>query len=237
LKIWSIASKTLEKSLLVAGTILLSIYGVAFLHQKISAHVALWQFKQTVAAQEIISTPLPLKDSEHVDFGLWAQKRIQAYRNSLLKKVATPVAVLEISKVQLQAPVFDGTDDLTLNRGVGRIMSTAQPGTFGNIGIAGHRDGFFRRLKDIAVGDAIDLVTTRGRVTYIVDQLEIVSPSDVSVLQSQSVPSLTLITCYPFYFVGDAPQRFIVRASMASVQADDHLHFNTSRFNPQESTR
>jgi len=115
-------------------------------------------------------------------------------------------------------PVFDGTDDLTLNRGVGRIIGTAKVGDTGNIGIAGHRDGFFRGLKDISVGDEIDLTMTTQKTIYLVDQIEIVSPSDVQVLGPRSAPSLTLVTCYPFYFVGDAPQRFIVHASMASRQ-------------------
>jgi sortase A len=124
--------------------------------------------------------------------------------------------VLEIDKVKIRVPVFEGTDDLTLNRGVGRIAGTAVPGVAGNIGIAGHRDGFFRGLKDIAVGDHIDLVMTTERTSYVVDQIEIVSPEDVAVLQPRATSSLTLVTCYPFYFVGDAPQRFIVHASIVS---------------------
>ena len=124
--------------------------------------------------------------------------------------------MLEINKVKIRVPVFEGTDDLTLNRGVGRIAGTAMPGTEGNVGIAGHRDGFFRGLKDISVGDEIDLVMTTERVTYVVDQIEIVSPADVRVLQPRTASSVTLVTCYPFYFVGDAPQRFIVHASIVS---------------------
>jgi sortase A len=90
------------------------------------------------------------------------------------------------------------------------------PGDAGNVGIAGHRDGFFRGLKDISVGDEIDLIMTKEKTTYVVDQIEIVSPADVHVLEPRSTSSLTLVTCYPFYFVGDAPQRFIVHAAIAS---------------------
>jgi sortase A len=80
--------------------------------------------------------------------------------------------------------------------------------------MAGHRDGFFRALKDIALGDTIELTTTGGSFPYAVDELEIVTPADVRVLKPRGRPSVTLVTCYPFYFVGDAPQRFIVHASM-----------------------
>ena len=83
-------------------------------------------------------------------------------------------------------------------------------GESGNIGIAGHRDGFFRALKDIAMGDLITLSSRTATTTYSVDQIEIVTPEDVSVLAPRAGPSVTLVTCYPFYYSGDAPQRFIV---------------------------
>jgi sortase A len=108
--------------------------------------------------------------------------------------------------------VLPGTDDFVLDRAVGHIDDTALPGTNGNIGIAGHRDGFFRGLKDIAAGDPIELETRKGRELYRVERTWIVDPEDVSVLDPTPVQSLTLVTCYPFYFIGSAPQRFIVRA-------------------------
>jgi sortase A len=117
-----------------------------------------------------------------------------------------------LAKFNLRVPVFEGTDELALNRGVGWIAGTARPGQNGNIGIAGHRDGFFRRLKNIGTGDAIELSTDKSRGVYTVDQIEIVNPDNVGVLRPRGVPSLTLTTCYPFYFIGDAPQRFIVHA-------------------------
>jgi sortase A len=115
-------------------------------------------------------------------------------------------------------PVLPGTDDLTLDRAVGHIEDTAQPGRDGNSGIAGHRDGFFRGLKDIAPGDAIELETLRGKGLYRVERTWVVDPEDVSVLDPTPTRALTLVTCYPFYFVGPAPQRFIVRA----VSVGDH---------------
>jgi sortase A len=144
--------------------------------------------------------------------------------------------VLRIDKLGIEVPVFDGTDDLTLNRGVGRIIGTARLGGTGNIGIAGHRDGFFRGLKDISVGDKVDLMMIEARAAYVVDQIEIVSPDDVRVLQPRGVPSLTLVTCYPFYFVGDAPNRFIVHASV--VRDSNKLSSSTAtRASIKEDTR
>jgi len=231
--------RLLERCLLVAGVILVTVYASAFLHQVISSRFALWQFTnaQAVARERESSTVVPSKSEGGVDVSLWAEKRIQAYRESLLSKTDPPVAVLEIAKLQIRVPVFDGTDDLTLNRGVGRIIGTAKPGESGNIGIAGHRDGFFRGLKDISVGDEVELTITKEKVKYVVDQIEIVSPTDVRVLQPRSMPSLTLVTCYPFYFVGDAPQRFIVHASITSSQTigSSETQFNfTSRVNEKQ---
>jgi sortase A len=153
-----------------------------------------------------------------------------------LSKTDPPLAVLEIAKLRIRVPVFDGTDDLTLNRGVGRIIGTAKLGETGNIGIAGHRDGFFRGLKDISEGDEIVLTTTAAKTIYIVDQIEIVSPADVRVLEPRRASSITLVTCYPFYFVGDAPKRFIVHASLASGQVPNKIKssFSVKRKSPRQ---
>jgi sortase A len=196
--------------------VLLAIWLVALLQGEISSRFALWHFESAQAAAIQNDVSKPADPGQGVDFSLWAAKRIQAYKSSLLNASGLPLAVLEITKVKIRVPVFEGTDDLTLNRGVGRIAGTAMLGDPGNTGIAGHRDGFFRGLKDIAVGDEIDLIMTTERDAYIVDQIEIVSPADVHVLEPRSKSSLTLVTCYPFYFVGDAPQRFIVHASIAA---------------------
>lgn len=216
LRILKTTSILVERSLLVAGAILLAVWLAVSLHGLISSRFAIWQF-ETARAAAAEREPAKTADAVgDVDFSLWAAKRVQAYKASLLSVANPPLAVLEIAKMRIRVPVFDGTDDLTLNRGVGRIIGTSAVGGAGNVGIAGHRDGFFRGLKDISVGDEVDLVTATEKVTYIVDQIEIVSPADVLVLQPRSAPSLTLVTCYPFYFVGDAPQRFIVHASIAS---------------------
>lgn len=150
------------------------------------------------------------------DFSSWSDKRIAAYRDSAVSHFSPAVAILRIPRIHLEAPVLEGTDDLTLNRGVGRIVGTAAPGESGNIGIAGHRDSFFRKLKDITIGDSIELVTRKNSIIYVVNRVSIVDPSDTSVLGSHS-NSLTLVTCYPFYFIGSAPQRYIVQASTRNL--------------------
>ncbi len=155
------------------------------------------------------------------DFSLWAEKRIKQYQESLAASFSPAVAVLRIPKIHLEVPVLQGTDDLTLNRAVGLIAGTALPGEDGNTGIAGHRDGFFRGLKDLCVGDPIELVTQTKTNTYLIDRIVIVDPSDVSVLAPRPRTSVTLVTCYPFYFVGSAPRRYIVQASLATPSSND----------------
>jgi sortase A len=163
-----------------------------------------------------------------VDFSLWAEQRIKAYQQDASKRSGIPLAVLRIPKLRLEVPLFDGTDELTLNHAVGRIAGTARPGETGNIGIAGHRDGFFRGLKNVVVGDAIELKTLKGTATYFVDRIQIVSPRQVEVLRPTSVPTLTLVTCYPFYFFGSAPQRYIVTASLSSEKIGGSENSNLS---------
>jgi sortase A len=153
------------------------------------------------------------------DLSLWDIRRIQAWREASTEPTPPPLAVLRIPKIRLEVAVLPGTDDFVLNRAVGHIEDTALPGADSNSGIAGHRDGFFRGLKDIAPGDAIELETLEGRQVYHVDRTWIVEPEDVSVLDPTATRSLTLVTCYPFYFIGSAPQRFIVRAVQAEAGA------------------
>jgi sortase A len=150
--------------------------------------------------------------AETPDQSLWSPNRVSAWRKALSEPAPAPIAVLRIPKIRLEVPVLPGTDDRTLDRAVGHIEDTAQPGTDGNSGIAGHRDSFFRALKDVATGDVIEVVTTAHTVTYRVERTWIVVPDDVWVLDPTPSPAITLVTCYPFYFIGSAPQRFIVRA-------------------------
>ena len=149
----------------------------------------------------------------------WHPNRVRAWRDALKRLGPTPLATLQIRRLGVSVVVLAGTDDWTLNRAVGHIAGTPKPGDDGNVGLAGHRDGFFRPLKDIAVGDVIEMATGKGIDRYRVTQTLIVSPSDVWVLNPTETPTLTLVTCYPFYFIGSAPKRFIVRAEREDVTA------------------
>jgi sortase A len=146
-----------------------------------------------------------------VDMTAWSHARVDRYRESLRANLA-PQALLRIPSVKLVVPVFDGTGELNLNRGAGRIEGTARLGEAGNVGIAAHRDGFFRALKDVQVGDTLLLERLTVTDSYRVVSITIVDPSEVSVLAPTATQSVTLVTCYPFYYVGSAPRRFIVRA-------------------------
>ena len=200
-----------ETLLLAGGIVMLFTYTTARLHREIASRHATQSFKDQLSRTSPTGRPNP-GVSGQVDFSLWNPRRKQAYKDSLAAKTDSPVGILRIPKLRLEVAVFDGTDDLTLNRGVGRIIGTAKIGQTGNVGIAGHRDGFFRGLKDIKPGDEIELITHETVIHYVVERTEIVQPENVSVLQDTGAPALTLVTCFPFYFVGHAPQRFIVHA-------------------------
>ncbi len=206
--------RSLEAALLVVGLTLLAIYGTIRIYSRVSSRAALRQFAAADKKADRPSPPGVPPGPGDVDFSLWSDKRVAAYRKSLDLMFDEPAAVLSIPSLQLEVPVFDGTDELILNRGVGRIIGSAGFGQPGNIGIAGHRDGFFRCLKDIRIGDRIELATHASKMAYAVESIAVVTPEDVSVLQPRERPAITLVTCYPFYFVGDAPRRYIVRASI-----------------------
>jgi sortase A len=121
---------------------------------------------------------------------------------------------LEIPRLKLAVMVREGADERTLSRAVGHIPGTALPGKVGNVGLAGHRDTFFRALRNIQADDTIELQTTGGNYRYLVKSTRVVTPRDVSVLQASGGETLTLVTCYPFYYVGSAPKRFIVHAAL-----------------------
>lgn len=213
--------RLVEIPLMVAGIALLAFYGAARIHGTVASAQALREFDDERAA----ATATPSADGEEPagtqpdstsaepDQSLWGKTRIEAYRASFETQIGAPSAVLAIPKIALRVPIFEGTEDVTLNRGVGRIEGTAAVGTVGNVGIAGHRDGFFRGLKDVVVGDAIEVQSRSGDVRYSVTEILIVEPEDVYVLEPTSEATLTLVTCYPFYFVGSAPQRYIVKAT------------------------
>jgi sortase A len=129
----------------------------------------------------------------------------------------TVVGRLSIPRLHLSAMVHEGVDRQTLQLAVGHIPATALPGEAGNVGLAGHRDTFFRGLRDLKVHDEIRFSTRRGDFRYEVDSVVVVEPENVGVLAASSENALTLVTCFPFSYIGNAPKRFIVRARQVSA--------------------
>jgi sortase A len=217
------ALRILEGGLLFVGLLLLVVFAFAHIHRFIMFRAEMAKFE----AEQLESPRGGTAGMEAIDGAIHnadlhqardtesrsANQRTKLYKANLGKSVES-LAVLRIPALHLEVPVLEGTDEVTLNRGVGRIAGTSFPGQGANIGIAGHRDGFFRRLKNIQTGDAIELVTISGTDVFVVDQIRITSPGDISVLRPRAKHSLTLVTCYPFYFVGPAPSRYIVEASL-----------------------
>ena len=195
-----------ERTCLIIGFVGLAGWGVFHIRSATSTRQSLERF----ATLRSIALPAGTPDQS-----LWSAHRVSAWQKALGDPAPVPIAVLRIPKIHLEAPVLPGTDDSTLDRAVGHIGGTANPGTDGNLGLAGHRDGFFRGLKDIVPGDVIELDTIQGNDSYRVERTWVVDPEDVSVLDPTSTRALTLVTCYPFYYVGSAPRRFIVRAVLA----------------------
>ncbi len=206
----------LERAAWIAGFALLGTYG----------GMRLWaEEARAQAVEEFRIASLPPADQT-----LWSHKRVVAYAEAQRAGDA-PEALLRIPKLTLEVPVYGDTSDLNLDRGAGRIPGTATLEQAGNIGIAAHRDGFFRKLKDVELGMDIYL-EHGGRVQrYQITEISIVTPQENAVLAPTARPSVTLVTCYPFYFVGSAPKRFIVRAELDATQThnDDLSNRNLQR--------
>ncbi|MDD5563950.1 MAG: class D sortase [Thermoanaerobaculaceae bacterium] len=205
------------------GLLLIAVFTFAKLQAAVSSRLEIARFQAArtayqAAAQSATSVRDQVPTPAGVDFTLWSEGRIRAYQDSRAEEGSRPqaLALLEIPRLGLTVPVLEGTDELTLNRGVGHIEGTALPGECDNVGIAGHRDGFFRVLKDVTEGDTIALVTLWETMRYTVEDMRIVEPEEIQVLDPTSTPVLTLVTCYPFYYVGNAPERYVVRARLTS---------------------
>jgi sortase A len=217
--------------LVASGALLLGVYLVPTVYGGAMSHLAIAQFRSQGSANS-----------------LWDSSRIRAYQRTLALAFPPPEAILRVRRLGIEVPVLEGTSDATLNRGVGHISGTALPGQPGNLAITGHRDGFFRPLKDVVPGDIIEVQRAGlGRPAqessqaggtnppapqidrYVVRNTKIVLPSDTSVLGQTAGSTLTLVTCYPFYFVGAAPERYIVQASLlpapqAAAMQGDPMH-------------
>lgn len=213
-------SALIESMLWLAGATSLGLYAGIVLHQRALAQEAV----QAFFAEQPASLP-PDHEFEALvegasidpDQSLWSEARVESYRQNLETTASSALAVMRVPALNLEAPVFEGALDHELARGPGWIRGTAPINSDGNVALAGHRDGFFRALKDIETGDVIEVFGRESRVRYRVTETWIVDPDAVHVLDPTAAPSLTLVTCYPFYYVGSAPQRFIVRAVVEAV--------------------
>jgi sortase A len=186
-----------------AGTLLLVAYVV------IAADAA-WAHQRDIARFALATAP--------PDTSTWSQSRVQAYRATALVAGDPLIGVVAIPNVGLEVPLYSDASERNLNRGAGLIPGMARPGGKGNVGIAGHRDGYFRLLRNVKVGETIQVRTATRRYFYRVAALNIVSPTDARLLAPTAHPAVTLVTCYPFYFVGSAPQRFVVRGVLTRTE-------------------
>ena len=189
--------KWLERLLLAIGVILLGYYGY------VSAEARLYQAYEQRELDSILAS---------------GPERRVPERPAAVKRLAPPapgsaIGRIEIPRLGVSTVIRAGSDAKTLRLAVGHIPGTALPGEVGNIGLAGHRDTFFRRLRDIKPDDEIRIVTPSGAFTFRVEETSVVMPRDTWVLNPTPQTSLTLVTCYPFTYVGSAPKRFIVRAT------------------------
>ena len=232
-KVLGLFMRTLERLLWISGCIMLCVFlgHLALAEYKRSQSVAAFKAKQFSAPA--IATAVAAVDSPSVhetatpggsstavldiappepDQSLWSAGRVASYATSLTEETSEVVGIFAIPRLGLEVPLYESVSELHMDRGIARIEGTAVPGQIGNMGIAGHRDGYFRVLKDIEFGDELVLTSAHGEQSYLVQQLMIVDPTEVAVLEPTDQVTITLVTCYPFYFVGHAPERFIVRA-------------------------
>ena len=217
-------SRLIARGLLLVGVLLLLVFLLSHVQRFISVRAAMASFEAKHEGREVATD---------TNVGEEVKKTVQQSAEPSWRRLAGAKAyelgfeqsgellgVLKIPALHLEVPVLEGTDGRTLHRGVGRIEGTSFPGEEGNIGIAGHRDSFFRRLEDLSKGDFIELVTLQGTSVYEVDQIRVTTPADLSPLQPRAKSSLTLVTCYPFQFIGPAPSRYIVEASLSNDSFD-----------------
>ena len=192
------------------GVALLVYAGGTAAYGGIAQRYETWKFDHDVAQARVPAAPAG---------GLPARLEVTAEAAVELRD-GDRIGKLEIPRLGLAVMVFQGVDETALVAGAGHVPGTPSPGGDGNVVIAAHRDTYFRKLSGILAGDRIRVATTRGIYEYVVESSETVDPEDTYVMESRDRNELTLITCFPFYFVGNAPQRFIVHArSSAAVPA------------------
>jgi sortase A len=205
--------RAIRLALLVVGVVCIGIYCEAWLYRTSYQIYENWKFDHEPAVVE--DTPPPRPSHPAALPAVLPSVLPDPDRGAPAPAISEPRGVvgrISIPRLHLSAIVEEGIDESTLSRAVGHIPGTALPGEDGNAGIAGHRDTFFRELKDLQPNDKIDFTTHSGRYHYIVKSLTIVEPSDVSVLAAKGGKVLTIVTCFPFHYIGNAPRRFIVHA-------------------------
>ena len=203
------ASRWLERLLITIGIVCLGYFGYVY------AEAHLYQSFEDQQLDEILqSAPKPAAQQPHA-------AAVKTPRRPPPAPGST-VGRIEIPRLGISAVIRAGSDARTLRLAVSYIPGTAMPGELGNLGLAGHRDTFFRKLRDINPDDEIRVTTRDGVFKYYVQRTNIVQPKDVWVLNPTNYPALTLVTCYPFTYIGSAPQRFIVRAAL-HTQASPRL--------------
>jgi sortase A len=200
-----------EYTLALAGGACLIAYGGACARTTITQHRESDAFDAALHARIQAEVQQKLQQESSPNRRDWSPARAAKYQASLEKPVHA-IGRLEIPDLDLSVMVLEGSDDDTLDRAVGHVPGTAKPGQTGNLAIAGHRDGFFRGLRHIEAGDEISLTSLDGIAHYRVEKITIVDPKRTDVLAPTKEPTLTLVTCYPFFHVGDAPWRYVVTA-------------------------
>ncbi len=196
----------------IIGILALGYVGLALLDARV------YQADQTRRFEEALKRLRPATGSgEHLytsslPLDLAEEDAARVKSLGVAVREGTPLGRIEISTIGLAAMMMEGIDEGTLRRAVGHIPGTPLPGQPGNVALAGHRDTFFRGLRNIRVNDEITLTTLSGSYRYRVDSTQVVEPEETEVLDNDDDDVLTLVTCYPFNFVGSAPRRFIVRA-------------------------
>jgi sortase A len=232
----------LRTFLLIVGICALGYYGYSASNQYIYQAYQNWAFDQQIAGRKVAFADYL---REKTPFGFLVGTRTAEPTRATAPAAPSEGALLgrvEISRLNVSAMVREGVDDKTLSLAVGHVPSTALPGQVGNFAIAAHRDTLFRALKDIRKNDLVTFQSPTGSYTYQVLATEIVKPSEVSVLQPDgggliAPPAnpknpeklLTMITCYPFYYVGSAPKRFIVEAKLVSSDRASKLSGNEAQ--------
>jgi sortase A len=180
-------------------------FGIACLIFYSAVTVNTWRYQRT--AKEHVEEMISVERSRET------QAQLRDVSKPL--RIGEIIGKVDIPRLKLSAAVAEGDDEKTLRKAVGHLPDTALPWhTRGNFAIAAHRDGLFRRLENIRLDDDVRVVTSRGEYHYRVTKTHIVDPDDVWVIAPTQVPTITLITCYPFSFVGNAPRRFVVQAEL-----------------------